>query len=389
MARHIGQLLLAFTALIAGTTPAAAQSFLLSRNPANAPADHDSVKPRVSADGKRVVFASKSKDILPGDTSGKWHVYLWDGRARPVPVISRLSVDRFGIPANRASENPVIPPDGNWVAFNSAANDLDLSAPDSNGWSNVYVLDLAHNQLYWASRALDDAAPNLHCGSPTLSDTLTTSRRQGSETVSLHAPRVAFSCLATNMVAEDTNNVEDIFFVDVADLMLNVKNKVQRVEHLSIWRTGSQWLQPGALHQRRRREGGVPLVREHAGRRRHQQLPGRLRQEPRHWGARPHDGPGVRPAGRHEPAARHLCRREVRGFRIPSLQPGGRHHLERQVSRLQNPILPSNNVTNALVSVDANGQPDPAGGRGGQHQPRRQPGVVRRRRTGLCLAAGE
>ncbi len=220
-------------ALCLAAPPTLAQSFLLSRNPAGKPADNDSTRPRVSADGKRIVFVSTSRDILPGDTSGKAHVYLWDGRATPKPVIRRLSVDKWGNPANRASDYPAISPDGRWVAFSSIANDLVPDAPDTGGWSNVYVRDLQTDEIYWASRSFwfreiggvqVADAPNSHCGQPVLSDD--TYSEDGRV---VEFPRLAFSCLATNIVEKDTNDAEDIFVVDLDRLLDTITGRARRV----------------------------------------------------------------------------------------------------------------------------------------------------------------
>lgn len=43
------------------------------------------------------------------------------------------------------------------------------------------------------------------------------------------APRLAFSCLATNMVANDTNNVEDVFEMAVAPLTLGWPVSIRRI----------------------------------------------------------------------------------------------------------------------------------------------------------------
>jgi hypothetical protein len=51
----------------------------------------------------------------------------------------------------------------------------------------------------------------------------------GSEDELIMAPRLAFSCLATNMVANDTNNVEDVFEMAVAPLTLGWPVSIRRI----------------------------------------------------------------------------------------------------------------------------------------------------------------
>ncbi|WP_239490219.1 hypothetical protein [Luteitalea sp. TBR-22] len=173
----------------------------MSRAPDRSPANHDSYQPRVSADGLRIVFTSKASNLVANDTNGKEDIFLWDGRANPA-VIVRLSVSTGGAQANGPSENPSISPDGNVVAFNSTATNL--GAPETSGWSNVYVRRIAGAQATWSttwvSRTWPGATlrvPNSHCGRPSMSN------------VGL----VAFECLAGNMVANDTNGSTDVFVV--------------------------------------------------------------------------------------------------------------------------------------------------------------------------------
>lgn len=85
------------------------------------PANGECRNPRVSADGRRVVFVSKAANLEELPTTGLDHVYLWDARDRPFPRVLLVSQDTGGLRANGPSENPSISPDGSYVAFNSTA----------------------------------------------------------------------------------------------------------------------------------------------------------------------------------------------------------------------------------------------------------------------------
>ncbi len=180
-----------------------AQTHIVSLATGRKAANHDSYQPRVSADGRRIVFVSKASNLVAGDFNGKEDVFLWDGRADP-PVIRLISMAPNGAPANGPSEWPSISPDGNYVAFNSSATNL--GAPPTNGWSNVYVRNISGMTTLtwfteWVSRAYDGKVPNGHCGRPSMSD------------VGL----VAFEChsLANNMVPSDRNECGEVFVADV------------------------------------------------------------------------------------------------------------------------------------------------------------------------------
>ncbi len=172
------------------------------------PANGECRNPRVSADGRRVVFVSKATNLEPLSTTGLEHVYLWDARGA-LPRVLLVSQSTAGLRANGPSENPSISPDGNYVAFNSTATNL--GAPATGGWSNVYVHaildpDGAAGPLEetrtttWVSRTSSGQAPAAHCGRPSMSG------------VGL----VAFECLAANMVPGDTNDSSDVFVATVA-----------------------------------------------------------------------------------------------------------------------------------------------------------------------------
>jgi Tol biopolymer transport system component len=194
---------LGLLAVLGCSTGVFGQAHLLSKAPDQSPANHDSTQPRVSADGLRIVFTSKASNLVAGDTNGKDDVFLWDGRANPAAIV-RLSVSTTGAQADGPSENPSISADGNIVAFNSTATNL--GAPDTSGWSNVYVREIDGPQATWTttwvSRPRPGAVPNVpnsHCGRPSISS------------VGL----VAFECMASNMVANDTNGVTDVFVARV------------------------------------------------------------------------------------------------------------------------------------------------------------------------------
>ena len=179
------------------------QTHIVSIAPGRQAANHDSYLPRVSADGRRIVFVSKASNLVAGDFNGKEDIFLWDGRADP-PVIRLISMAPNGAPANGPSEWPSISPDGNYVAFNSTATNL--GAPPTNGLSNVYVSDISGMTTLtwfteWVSRGYDGKVPTGSCSRPSMSD------------VGL----VAFEChaTATGMVPSDTNDCTDVFVADV------------------------------------------------------------------------------------------------------------------------------------------------------------------------------
>ncbi len=91
----------------------------------------------VSADGRLVVFVSLADDLLPGDTNGLQDVFVRDLIAGTNALVS---VNRFGGNANGASRSPSLSANGRYVVFISAADDL--VANDTNRMEDVFVRDL-------------------------------------------------------------------------------------------------------------------------------------------------------------------------------------------------------------------------------------------------------
>lgn len=92
--------------------------------------------PALSADGRLVAFASRAKNLVPGDTNQRGDVFVHD-LASGVTV--RISLSSGGAQGNHDSEDPVISADGRFVAFASRASNL--VPGDTNGLYDIFVHD--------------------------------------------------------------------------------------------------------------------------------------------------------------------------------------------------------------------------------------------------------
>jgi Tol biopolymer transport system component len=92
---------------------------------------------QVATNGRYVVFQSDATDLLPGDTNGVSDIFVRDLQMGSNLLISVASDGGW---ANGASTDPVMTPDGRYVAFISAATNL--VAGDTNGISDIFVRDL-------------------------------------------------------------------------------------------------------------------------------------------------------------------------------------------------------------------------------------------------------
>jgi Tol biopolymer transport system component len=101
------------------------------------PAAADCYYASVSADGSLVAFWSSSSKLVPGDTNATADVFVHDFGSG---VTSRVSTASAGSQANDYSQRPRISADGRYVVFESVATDL--TADDDNNSSDVFVKDL-------------------------------------------------------------------------------------------------------------------------------------------------------------------------------------------------------------------------------------------------------
>lgn len=150
--------------------------------------------PSISRDGRFVAFTSNSSNLVADDTSGDFDVFVHD---RLTATTTRVSVDSSGGQANRFSLNPSISGDGRFVAFLSFASNL--VAGDSNGSADVFVHDRIDGTTTRTNLDSSGVEANGQSFQPTLSG---------------DGRFVAFRSGASNLVASDTNGVDDIFVHD-------------------------------------------------------------------------------------------------------------------------------------------------------------------------------
>jgi Tol biopolymer transport system component len=132
--------------LVDGDTNNAIDSFVHDRrmkktvrvsvNSNGAQGDQDSVAPRLSADGRYVLFESRASTLASGDTNKTLDVFVHDRKTSRTSLVSVGSKDTQG---NEVSLAGSISADGNIVAFQSFADNLIKS--DTNASMDVFVND--------------------------------------------------------------------------------------------------------------------------------------------------------------------------------------------------------------------------------------------------------
>jgi Tol biopolymer transport system component len=98
----------------------------------------------MTADGRMVVFRTTSPDLIADDTNGVADVYLYDAARAESESLARISVAADGTEADGESQYPYISADGSKVSFVSKARNLLPAATRGN--FQLYVRTLGENR---------------------------------------------------------------------------------------------------------------------------------------------------------------------------------------------------------------------------------------------------
>jgi len=161
--------------------------------------------PSISADGRFVAFESFASNLVPGDTSRDFDIFVRDTLTN---TTTRVSVDSVG-QGNIYSYSPSISADGRFVAFiSNIYNPSKIGVADAKEDTEIFVRDTLTNTT---TRVSVDSAGNQGNGS------------SGTPSISADGRFVAFESDVSNIVPGDTNNTNDIF---VRDTLTNTTTRV-------------------------------------------------------------------------------------------------------------------------------------------------------------------
>lgn len=151
----------------------------------------------ISDDGYTIAFMSSATNLVASDTNGAPDVFWHDRRTKKTELASRGG-SAFGATANGASQRAQVSADGRTIVFQSAGSDLVVG--DTNGKDDCFRLDTQTSQLLLVSRDSSGTLGNADCNHPRISS---------------DGNLIAFYSLATNLVANDTNGVNDAFLRNI------------------------------------------------------------------------------------------------------------------------------------------------------------------------------
>lgn len=154
--------------------------------------------PVFSPNSSYSVFSSDATNLVAGDTNGVDDVFMKDLQTGS---IIRISTDSTGVQGNGNSgyfNASSISTDNRYVVFESAATNL--VAGDTNGRSDIFLKDIQTN----ITTRVSTSSTGTQAGNDSFNPSISANGRY-----------VAFSSLATNLVAGDTNSVQDVFLKDL------------------------------------------------------------------------------------------------------------------------------------------------------------------------------
>ena len=153
-----------------------------------------SYEPKISADGRYVVFKSFADNLVPNDNNGSCDIFRHDLQNHTTELISMSS---SGQQANADSGCPVIAAQGRYVAFHSKASNL--VDEDTNNHEDVFLRDVATHQTYLVSINSTGQQGVHYSRYPSLS---------------ANGRLIGFESWAVNMVPDDNNRAPDIYIHD-------------------------------------------------------------------------------------------------------------------------------------------------------------------------------
>ncbi|GKS60311.1 hypothetical protein YTPLAS18_38380 [Nitrospira sp.] len=172
---------------------------LVSKDQGGNPGNWHSFTPSISGDGKMIAFWSVADNLVANDTNGVADIFVVDWQS-PAPTMRRVSISESGIEGNGDSRIPVLTSDGRYVVFESEASTLLDGGGDTNGQSDIFVVDLQGTGINAIKRASVSGTGAEAAGG--LSNT---------PSISANGRFISFTSYATNLVDDDTNGVADVF----------------------------------------------------------------------------------------------------------------------------------------------------------------------------------
>jgi Tol biopolymer transport system component len=164
----------------------------------------------VSADGRYVVFSSLADNLTADDVSG-WQVYLRDRENGTTTLVSDTGTDT--VYGSTTEGHAVISADGRFIAF--ASTNGSLVADDTNGSADIFVYDRSNQSIRRVSVASDGSqAAACSCSWPDTCNGCEYHWLNSHPSISADGRFIAFTSFSYNFVGGDVPDTPDVFIHD-------------------------------------------------------------------------------------------------------------------------------------------------------------------------------
>lgn len=164
-------------------------------------ANHYSLNPSISGNGRYVTFMSSAENLVDNDDNDQVDIFVHDRQDKTTTLVS-VSVE--GKSGNTRSLHPVISTNGRYVSFESAANNL--VEDDINESSDVFVRDLKENKTELVSLTSRNQQANHSSHNPSISS--------DGRFVVFHSPARNLVPIDNKRSDENEWNFSDVFIRD-------------------------------------------------------------------------------------------------------------------------------------------------------------------------------
>ncbi len=171
------------------------QTVRVSRGLNGADADGPSFAPRISGDGRFVVFQSAATNLVEDDGNNVADVFLFEIESGRTELVS---VRSDGRQADLASSEASVSGDGRYVAFVSLA--ANLVPADQNDRPDIFIRDRSAARTWRVSVSADGREADNFSSAPRLSP---------------DGRHIVFESWAGNLVSGDTNGGPDVFLAAI------------------------------------------------------------------------------------------------------------------------------------------------------------------------------
>ena len=178
----------------------------------------DSYNLQFFEDGQRVIFESTASNLVTNDSNAQSDIFVKNIVTGAINRISTTSSNAQALGGD--STQARVSTNGNYAVFTSLA--ANLVSADTNNHADIFLKNLLTNQITRVSTSTAGVEAN---GASKQAD------------LSLNATKVVFTSSATNLVTDDTNAFDDIFYKDVTT---NVIQKLS-VSSSGIQSNGDSW----------------------------------------------------------------------------------------------------------------------------------------------------